>query len=98
MRGVDRAPASLRGLDELERHRDARGARARTLGDALTEPDSGEGRLDRVGRTQMDPVLGRVVVELQQHVQVLGDLRGRLGPLRAVVGGERPPSSRFSGG
>src|SRR6202165_2322719 len=29
-----------------------------------------------------------VVVEGQQHVEVVGDLGGRLGPLGAVVGGE----------
>jgi len=34
----------------------------------------------------MDPVLGGVVVELQQHIEVVGDLRGGLGPLHAVVG------------
>src|SRR5664279_2436479 len=34
-------------------------------------------------------MLGWVVVERQQHVEVLGDLRGRLGPLGAVVGVER---------
>jgi len=44
--GVDRAPAVLRGLDELERHRDARRTRTGSLGDALTEPDGGEGGLD----------------------------------------------------
>src|SRR3982751_265140 len=37
---------------------------------------------------QMHPVLGGVVVELQQHVEVVGDLRDGLGPLGAVVGGE----------
>jgi hypothetical protein len=31
-------------------------------------------------------VLGGVVVELQQHVEVVGDLRDRLGPLGAVLG------------
>jgi len=35
-------------------------------------------------------VLGREVVEGEQHVEVLGDLRARLGPLRAVGSGERP--------
>jgi hypothetical protein len=37
----------------------------------------------------MDPVLGWVVVERQQRVEVLGDLRDGLGPLRAVVDRER---------
>jgi hypothetical protein len=34
-------------------------------------------------------VLGRVVVEGEQHVEVVGDLRGCLGPLRPVAGDER---------
>jgi hypothetical protein len=33
-------------------------------------------------------VLGRVVVELQQHVEVVGDPRDRFGPLGAVLGHE----------
>ena len=53
------------------------------------EPHGGEGRLDRVGGAQVDPVLGGVVVEREQHVEVVGDLRDGLGPLGAVVGGER---------
>jgi hypothetical protein len=37
----------------------------------------------------MDPVLGGEVVERQEHVEVVGDLGDRLGPLGAVVGLER---------
>ena len=59
---VDRTPPVLGG-DELERHRDPGGAGAGTLGDALPQPDGGEGGLDRVGGAQMRPVLGGVVVE-----------------------------------
>src|SRR6266542_5443281 len=51
----------------------------------LAKPDGGEGGLDRVGGAQVDPVLGGVGVEGQQHVEVVGDLGGRLGPLGAVV-------------
>ena len=36
---------------------------------------------DRVGGAQVDPVLGGVVVEREEHVEVLGDLGGRLGHL-----------------
>jgi hypothetical protein len=64
---VDGAPAGLCGLDELERHRDSGGPRAGSLGDPLPQPDGGEGRLDRVSGTQVDPVLGRVVVEREEH-------------------------------
>jgi hypothetical protein len=38
----------------------------------------------RIRRAQMDPVLGEKIVERQQLVDVIGDLPGRLGPLRAV--------------
>jgi hypothetical protein len=34
----------------------------------------------------VDPVLGRVAVELEQHLEVVGDLRDRLAELRAVGG------------
>jgi len=37
----------------------------------------------------VDPVLGGVVVELQEHVKIVGDLRDGLGPLRPVGLGER---------
>ena len=62
------------------------GPRAGALGDLGPVPDRGEGGLDRVGRAQVDPVLGRVVVEGQQLLQVVGDLRGGLGELRPVGG------------
>jgi hypothetical protein len=51
-------------------------------------PDGGEGRLDRVRGPQVDPVLGREVVERQQIIDVIGDLRDGLGSLGAVQGGE----------
>jgi len=87
---VDGAPAALRGFDELVGHRDPGGAGAGPFSDPLPEPDGGEGGLDRIGGAQVDPVLGRVVIEPQQHVEVVGDLRGGFGPLGAVVGHERP--------
>jgi hypothetical protein len=40
---------------------------------------------DRVGGSQMNPVLGRVFVQFQQHVGVVDDLGDRLGVLGAVV-------------
>ena len=39
---VERTPPGLCGLDELQRHRDAGGAGAGPLGDALAEPDGGD--------------------------------------------------------
>ena len=55
----------------------------------LAQADGGEGRLERVRGAQVDPALGRVVVVSERGIELLGDLRGGLGPLRAVVGGER---------
>jgi hypothetical protein len=71
VRRVHRTPSGLGGLDEFERHRDAGCPGAWSLRDPLAEPDRGEGRLDRVGGAQVDLVLGGVVVELQQHVEVV---------------------------
>lgn len=76
VRGVDRALTRLCGLDELERHGHARGPRARTAGDLGPVSDGGEGRLDGVRGAQVDPVLGGVVVEREQLLEVVGDLRG----------------------
>jgi hypothetical protein len=46
----------------------------------------GEGALDRVCGAQMHPVLGRVVREREQLVEVVGDLRDGFGVLGAVRG------------
>src|SRR6478752_5696240 len=46
-------------------------------------------KVDSIRCPQMDPVLGRVVVELQQHLQVVGDLGYGLGELAAVFHRER---------
>jgi hypothetical protein len=81
---VNGTPAGLCGFDELERHRYTGGPGAGSLGDPLPEPHGGEGRLDGVGGAQVDPVLGGVVVEGQQDVEVIGDLRGSFGPLGSV--------------
>jgi hypothetical protein len=86
---VDRAPACLGGFDELERHRQPRGTRARTAGDLGPVPDGGERRFDGVGRAEVNPVLGGVVVEREQLLEVVGDLRRSLGELRPVGALER---------
>ena len=44
---VHRSPPGLRGLDELERHRDTGGTGAAAFGDLAAVPDGREGRLDR---------------------------------------------------
>jgi hypothetical protein len=45
-------------------------------------------KVDRVRGAQMHPMLGRIFVELKQHVGIVGDLRDRLGVLGLEVGGE----------
>ena len=87
MPGVDGAPAGLGGLDQLEGHGQAGRAGAGPLGDPGAVAHGGERGLDRVGRAQVDPVLGGIVVERQQKLQIVSDLGG-LGELRAVGGGE----------
>src|SRR3954464_7123826 len=75
---VHGAPAVLGGFDELERHRQPGRSRPGPAGDLRAVPDGGEGGLDRVRGAQVDPVLGGVVVEREQLVEVVGDLRDGL--------------------
>src|ERR1700730_12999754 len=44
---------------------------------------------DRVRGAQMHPMLGREVVEREQHVEIVTDLGGGVGPLRPVLVGKR---------
>ena len=81
---VDGTPAGLCRLDEFERHRDPGSPGARSLGDSQPQPHGGEGGLDRVGRAEVDPVLGGVVEECEQFVEVVDDLGGGLAEFRAV--------------
>jgi hypothetical protein len=69
VRAVDRAPAVLGGLDELERHCQSGGPGARPAGDLRAVPDPSEGRLDRVRGAQVDPVLGGEVVDREQRFE-----------------------------
>ena len=48
-----------------------------SFGDLGTQPHRGERRLDRIGGTQVNPILGRVLVELQEHIGIVDDLGGR---------------------
>ncbi|GED83205.1 hypothetical protein TNCT6_02900 [Streptomyces sp. 6-11-2] len=80
-------PPGLGGLDELENHRQGGGAGAGAAGDLGAQADGGERGLDRVGRPQVDPVLGGEIVERQQLGLVVGDLLDGLGELRAVRAG-----------
>ena len=70
---------------ELEHHRQAGHTAAVALGPPVTQSHRRERALDRVGRPQMPPVLGREVVERQQHVAVFGQTCHGLRELRLVV-------------
>src|SRR5699024_3801337 len=98
---VDGAPAGLGGLDQLERHRDPGSAGTGTLRDGLSRSDCGYWRLYRVRGAQVTPVLGGIVIDLQQQFEVVGggtsrlrgNLRDGLGPLGPVLLGEGHRSS-----
>ena len=82
-RQVDDVPAQG---DAAEARAEAGGRQASRDDDLAAVADSlyphgGEGGLDRVGGAQMDPVLGREVVEGQQRLDIVGDLRDGLGDL-----------------
>ena len=86
---VDGPPPGLCSLHEFECHRYSCGPRSWSFGDALPESHGRKGRLDRVRGPQMDPVLGRVVIEREEHINVVGDLRRRFGPLGPIGDLER---------
>ena len=81
---VEESPFLGGGLHQLEDHREASGARAVALGAAMPQADGGERAFDRVGGSQVDPVLGREVVEGEQHVAILRQALGGLGILGLV--------------
>ena len=81
---VDCAPVGLRGLDELERHREAGGLGTGAPGELGAVTNRREGRLDRICGAQMYPVLGGEVVERQEFVEIVGDFGDRFAELGAV--------------
>jgi hypothetical protein len=62
---------------------------AGAFGDSGSEPYRGEGRLNWIRSSKVDPILGWVVVEREQHIKIINDLRRGLGQLGPVLGGER---------
>ena len=93
---VDGAPAALADSMSLKGHGDAGSAGAGSPGDPLTEPDRGEGGLDRVGGAQVDPVLGRVVVNPSSTSRSSVNFAAALGHLVPYAGGTpaRPSPSK----
>jgi hypothetical protein len=63
-------PSGLAGLDELEDHRQGCSAGAGAAGDLGQQPNGEERGLDRVGSSQVDPVLGGEVEERQQLLSI----------------------------
>ena len=88
---VETAPGAFRCEQQLEGHREAGGARAGALGDALTQLHRGEGGLDGVGRPQMLPVLGREVEVRDELVAPVHERRCRLRVLRPRRSRRIPP-------
>jgi hypothetical protein len=85
VRCVDRAPAVLCSFDEFECHGQSSGSGAQSLGDLRAVSNDGEGRFNRVSRAQVNPVFCGIIVEREQLVKVVGDLRSGLGELGAVA-------------
>ena len=82
---VHGTPAGLCGVDELVGHRNSGRLGAGALGDFRSQTYCGEGAFDRVDGPQMHPVLGRVLVELQEDVGVFDDFGDGFRVLGAVV-------------
>jgi hypothetical protein len=81
VRRVDRAPAGLSGLNQLVGHRQSGSARSWPLCHLGSQTYCRKSTFDRIRRAQVYPMLGRVLVELQQQVGVVDDLGHRLGVL-----------------
>ena len=76
---VDFAPACLGGLDQLVSHGYSCGAGAWSLGDFRPQSHCGEGGFDRVRGAEVNPMLGRVFEELEQHVEIVDDFATAFG-------------------
>lgn len=68
---IQPAPVLLGLLGQLVYHRERGDPGAASLGTRRTQSDGGECRLNGVGRSQVDPVLGREIIEGEQVVLVL---------------------------
>jgi hypothetical protein len=60
---IEAAPVFLGALDQLEHHGEGRPVREATFGSDGSVADGRERALDRVGRSQVFPMLGREVIE-----------------------------------
>ena len=94
VRRVDGAPAGLNGLNQVVGHRQSGSARSWPLCHLESQTYCGKGTFDQFRGAKVHPIIGRVLVELQQHVGVVDDLGHRLG----VLGAHPRASPRPSGG
>ena len=78
---VEAPPALARGIEPLVGHRQRGLLRARALRHARAQLEGREARLDRVGRSEVPPVLRGAVVERRQRGPVLVELRDGRGYL-----------------
>ena len=77
-RRVQRSPFLAGGLGQLEDHREASDATAVATGLLLSMLDRREDALDRIGGPQVNPVLGREVVEGQELLSIFVETLDRL--------------------
>ena len=82
---IETTPAFLRALDQLEDHGERGLVREAAFRSDGAVAHGGERALDRVGRPQVFPMLGREVVECQQRVAILAQAVGSLLVLERVA-------------
>ena len=82
---IEAAPVFLGALDQLEPHGEGRSVREATFGSDGSVADGRERALDRVGRSQVFPVLGREVIECQKCSAILAQAFGSLVVLDRVA-------------
>src|SRR5260370_5334083 len=68
---IETAPAFLRGLEQLEDHRERRPVGQASLRSDRAVAHGGEGAFNGICRSQVFPGPGREVVESQQRVSIL---------------------------
>jgi len=84
---VEDAPMGAQTFDDLEHEVERVLADPRPLGDVGAEADAGKDRLDRVACPEVEPVLGREVIEPREAVPVAVERLGRL----VLAAGMEPP-------
>ena len=68
---VESSPVFLRRIGKFENHRQSSSTGTAAFGSLRAVADGRESRFDRVGGSDVDPVLGGEVVEGEQHIFVI---------------------------